>query len=314
MTKKTAFFSPRTDLAIDIHEILTEDSGSEPDGLESNFEKKDGVEVFTLKVLNESGVKKAGKPIGSYVTVSTGRIWTYDNDRFLKVCSVVSDEIKKFLPSGKTFLIAGLGNREIIADAIGAEVAAYTIVTRHIKQNSPSLFNSFDMCETAYITPGVLGNTGVEAAEIIKGVADDIHPDCIIAIDSLSSRRISRLATTVQICNTGIAPGSGVANSRHSINRESMGVPVIAIGIPTVVDAATLAVDILNEADKFGVFNGQIPESSAIHSILESSNLNFYVTPKESDIIIKNSAKLLGFALNRAIHKNLSFEDMADFL
>ena len=158
--------------------------------------------------------------------------------------------------------------------------------------------------------PNVFGNTGVEAAEIIKGVADDIKPSCIIAVDALSSRHLSRVATTIQICNTGICPGSGVGNTRKEISSDSMGVPVIAIGVPTVVNATTLLTDALSDC---GV-DPSLLSDEARNSLKTRVNTDCYICPKDCGQSIKSISKLIGYSLSFAIHKGISFSEIHDFL
>jgi len=310
--KNNANYSFRTDLANETHELLTKEIGHEPDGMLFESFEKNGVGIDTLTILNEEGEKRSGKPCGKYVTVNIGKIWLSDGETFQKVCAVVADEIRPFIPKEGSCLYAGLGNRGIIADAMGPETASNFIVTRHIKENKPELFNAFQLRETSCIIPGVLGNTGVEAAEIIQGVVENTKPSFIVVIDSLSSRRLSRLATTIQICDTGISPGSGIENSRRAINKETMGIPVIAIGVPTVVDAVTLALDLLEEAAKDNP--NTLPTTDILSTILHPQNASYFVAPKETDHIIKDTAKLLGYAINAALHENLGYDEMDDFL
>lgn len=314
MNLESKNYSFRTDLANETREIIQKNEGRDPDGIRCSSSKENGIETEYMEIINESGAKKTGKKIGKYATVNVGKVWLTDIESFNTTCDAVANVIKGFIPESGSILLAGLGNRRIIADAIGPQTSANFIVTRHIKEKSPAMFSSFGFRETSAITPGVLGNTGIEAAEIIKGAVSEISPSCLIVIDSLASRRLSRLATTVQICDTGISPGSGVENSRLEISSETMGIPVIAIGVPTVVDVITLSLDILEEALSKIDAENDFCACDILKQIIAPEESSYFVTPKETDVIIKDTARLLGYALNMAIHKNIAYEDMADFL
>ncbi len=304
------FFSLKTDLADEKDEIIR---SRNPDcsGIISRKYTDSGVDIFSIEIKNSDGEKATGKKRGKYVTVNVGRTELYDTRTFERVCTVFSNVVRSFTGTVRGgFLLAGLGNPQICADSVGTQTAASFIVTRHIKESSPSMFDRFGFSEASAITPNVFGNTGIEAAEIIKGVVDDIKPACVIAVDSLSSRRLSRLGTTVQICNTGICPGSGVGNLRAEISESTVGVPVIAIGVPTVVNASTLIGDILSEC---GIDAGKL-DDAAREKLLEQVDKDCYVSPKSCEKEIKSISRLIGYALNAAIHKGISFSEMRDFL
>ena len=304
---------PRTDLADEAAEAML--ASSQTDGIVSRYVTENGVDVHILDVKSEKGAERTGKPIGRYVTVNIGKIWTTDKEQFENTCRVTAKYIRDFLPDkGSACLLAALGNKDIIADAVGPCTADNFIVTRHIKDADPELFRSFSLRDTLCISPGVLGNTGIEAAEIIKGVADFGSPGFVIAVDSLASRRLSRLATTVQICDTGISPGSGINNARKELTEKTLGVPVIAIGVPTVVEASTLAQDIVMTAAEHSG-NSLVKENAKL--ILEKitpEGEGYFVTPKETDHIIKDVSKLIGYAINLALHDDLSFDEIDEFL
>jgi spore protease len=207
---------------------------------------------------------------------------------FERTATCLSELIRDLIPEGKgCVLVAGIGNEEITSDAMGPKTASGVIATRHIKKLKEELYHSLNLSETVVIQTGVMGTTGLESAEVVSSLVEKIKPKCVIAVDSLASRRLSRLATTVQISNAGISPGAGVANRRLELNSETIGVPVIAIGIPTVVDAFTLVWD-LTEGDE-------------CRSLCNDKD-NFYVAPKDSDRIIKDASRLLSSSINMAIH------------
>ena len=237
-------------------------------------------------------------------------MWQHEKTRFNDIARVISDEIREMLPIGEgETLVVGLGNEEITPDSIGPRAVKKLLVTRHIKGIDPVLYDDAGFGNVAAIVPGVLGQTGIESAEIIKSVCDSIKPKCVVVIDSLASRRLARLATTVQISNGGISPGSGVSNKRAELSDRTLGVPVISIGVPTVVDAATLAYDLLEE------HKGQPDEEFAeiIERVLAGDGKNMFVTPKDNDVIAIETAKLLSTAINLALH-NISVEEINDFI
>lgn len=307
------FFDLKTDLADESDELLRINKNV-PHGIKSYGRKENGIDIFTMEVKTPEGETASGKKIGKYVTVTTGSTGLYDTETFERICSVFSSVILEFISdikeNGGSFLLAGLGNPRITADSVGSETVSSFIVTRHIKESSPELFKKFNFSEASAIVPNVFGNTGVEAAEIIKGVVDDIQPSCVIAVDSLSSRRLSRLASTVQICDTGICPGSGVGNTRAEISKETVGVPVIAIGVPTVVNASTLISDILHDC---GLSDSDIDDSAKARIFSQIGN-DCYVSPKNCGADIKSISRLIGYSLNAAIHSGIAFSEMRDFL
>jgi spore protease len=228
---------------------------------------------------------------------------------------MLSHEMKRMLPAGNGCVLAvGLGNRHITADSIGPKVVERLLVTRHIKEEQQELFSHAGFGELAACAFGVLGQTGIESAELVIGAAERIRPRCIIAIDALASRRLERLASTIQLSDTGIRPGSGVANHRTALTKETLGVPVISVGIPTVVDAATLAYDLLEE---FALQEGLSSDNSLPQKISEGlhggAGKDFFVTPKDSDVLIATAAKLISTAINLAVHDGLTLQELAEY-
>ncbi|MEA4831194.1 MAG: GPR endopeptidase [Oscillospiraceae bacterium] len=305
--------SIRTDLALEAHELACAASGGKsPDGVEYREETDGCVKLMYVKVTNENGEKSTGKKIGEYVTADIGRLWKDETETFKQKVQYISKTISKMISGaggGKCVLVAGLGNRSITADAIGPRSIDSLLVTRHIKNTTPLIFEKLGLCDVAAITPGVLGQTGIESADILKSLSDKIKPDMLIAIDALASRRLSRLATTVQFGTDGISPGSGIGNNRQTISSETLGIPVISIGVPTVVDAATLAADAI---EAVAAKSGVAPEYDyeKIKEVLCEGDLNFFVTPKETDIVLKSVSELIGYSINLALNPNLNYEEM----
>ncbi|MBQ4317312.1 MAG: GPR endopeptidase [Clostridia bacterium] len=298
-------FQKRTDLALEVHELHGNESGITVHEFE-----KDGFNLTIAEVSSGKGEEISKKRAGKYITVEIGRIWQKDREVFERVAKLISEEIQSLLPENDgCVLVAGLGNEEITPDSLGPRVVKKLLVTRHIQAIDRELFVDAGFGCVAALSPGVLGQTGIESSEIIKSVCKSVKPKCVIVIDSLASRRLNRLASTVQISDGGISPGSGVSNRRPELNESTLGAPVISIGVPTVVDAATLAYDLLEE------HSGQENEGFAevIERVLVGSGKDMFVTPKENDVIARETAKLLACAINMAVHK-MGIKEIDEFI
>ncbi len=254
-----------------------------------------GFRTATLRVLNKTGEQTTGKKKGTYITVFTDLICDIGDESFAELSTLLAEEIGTLVKEvlGKTpacVLVAGLGNREITADNIGPKTVDRLTVTRHIEQHNKQLFDSFCRVPLCAVAPGVLGQTGIETAEMIRGVCDRAKPDLVIAIDALAARSTARLGATVQISDSGIFPGSGIGNRRNEISRDTLGIPVIAIGVPTVVNSATLVYDALQSA-------GYSEIDEQIEKVLRSGE-SFFVSPRQSDRISDSVSTLLSGALD----------------
>lgn len=265
-------------------------------------EKNEGdIKLCKLDISSPELSEKYGRGIGIYVTVFCEKIWLMTDKQTDDASKVISEELREMLKNSSkkdidkdfSVLVVGLGNSEITPDSIGPRTVSRLTVTRHIKDIAPELFNDIGQCSVSAIAPGVLGQTGIETLDLIKGTVRKIHPDAVIAIDALASRSCDRLATTVQISDNGINPGSGIGNLRDGINRESLGVPVIALGVPTVVDSSTLVYDALERAEIEDV-------SDKLRSVLDNGR-GFFVSPKESDLIAESVSLLLSESIDRAL-------------
>lgn len=318
-------YSVRTGLAVEAVKIASEKGAV--DGIVSTEEQKEGITISRVEVLNEQGEQACGKKKGHYITLDLENMSSGSGEEFLKKIDVVAEEIKSLakLAEGDNVLIAGLGNTKVTPDALGPKTVDNIMVTRHLKEHLPDFFNEAKLRDVAAIAPGVLGQTGVETAEIIKGVTAKINPKVVIVIDALASRRLKRLATTIQISDTGITPGGGVGNERAEISQNTLGVPVISIGVPTVVDAATLASDVIDETIKMAEQQNRsdlnMPpafkdenKSNIMRDALTPYDLNLVITPKDIDSIITAAAKTVGYSINRALQGNITVEDMTQFL
>lgn len=290
----------RTDLAVERHEIVGSD---EINGIEFNKYNDGGVTVTDIKVTNENGSRALGKPIGSYITVEVTP-FSKANDLFSHQLTVLSKRIKELLPNGNdTVLIAGLGNKTITPDALGPRAAELIFATRHIGSELKKSIGLESIRSAAVITPGVLGKTGIETGEIIESIVKKLKPCAVIVIDALASRRLERLGTTVQMATSGVVPGSGVGNARSRIDQQTLGVPVISIGVPTVVDAATLANDLFENA-------GYASKSAEIEKLLRPIGEQIMVTPKEIDLMIERASQLVAMSINCALQPSLDPKDI----
>lgn len=303
----------RTDLAREAWEIWNESTEKTTalKGIEAWDEEQDGFTVSTVKILDLDGEKALCKPAGTYITVELSALTRREENAFSRAAGLLSQKIRELLPlpSQVCVLVAGLGNRAITPDAVGPEAADTTMVTRHLKERMPKDFAPFrPVCA---LKPGVTGTTGVESAELIRSVCNRVRPGAVIAVDALASRKAERLCRTVQLANTGIVPGSGVGNHRTAINWETLNVPVIAIGVPTVVDAGTLAADIASSA---GLPDSEVDTILSEWSKSAEAEGEMIVTPRDIDRSVRDVGKLIGYAINLAMHDGLTIEDIDMFL
>lgn len=283
----------RTDLAVEAHELSKQqaENSSEIEGVISEVEEKDGISVTRVKITNENGSKALGKAIGNYVTIDAPEL-KYSLETYENVCKLIAGEIRKMaeINSNTLTLVVGLGNRDITPDALGTDVVSKLLVTNHIKQKMGDFFDE-NISGVCAIAPGVLGTTGIETADIIKSVADKVKPQLIIAVDALAAADIRRVSTTIQISDTGIQPGAGVGNNREGLNEKTTGVKVIAIGVPTVIDAATIS-------------KVEIPKEMA----------PLMVTTKDIDLVIERTSKTVANGINLALHRNMTLRDVESYV
>ena len=283
----------RTDLALEACEGIGNGSGVEIS------EKKNGrVTVTSISITSETGARAVGRPVGRYITVSFPPLT--DNAAGKNgACAEITGALAGMLPEEGTVLVAGLGSRAITPDALGPRTADRIPATRHIIGELRRSMGSGALRPTAVFSAGVLGQTGVESAELIRSLCRSVEPAAVICIDALASRSLSRLGRTVQLCDTGIAPGAGVGNDRPRIDAEWLGVPVIAVGVPTVVDADTLAREV--------VYGGEAGEGRD-----RGETGGMIVTPREIDLLIDRASRLLALAVNGALHPDIDPAELAD--
>ena len=320
-------FSVRTDLAIEARE-LAQQNAQEADRL-------DGVDVSTkedpdyflthVRIHSEEGSRLMGKPKGDYITLESEKLKENDAECHEKIIKILAENIRSLVKFGEDdcILVAGLGNWNITPDALGPKVVSKILVTRHLQGTLPEEIEE-TVRPVAAVSPGVMGITGIETGEILKGIVDKLHPSLLIAIDALAARRSNRINATIQMSDTGVAPGAGVGNQRMMLDKESLGIPVIAIGVPTVVDAATLVNDtmdrileeMMQQTEKGSEFYKtlqsleQEEKYQMIADILGPYTGNMFVTPKEVDAVVDRLANIIANAVNIAIHPGVTMEDI----
>ena len=292
-------FAKRTDLALEARELWQEsaEKATRLNGVKATKQRAEGYPVTRVDILDERGEQALGKPRGTYRTVDLTTFWQRRSDFFERAVRAVGGQLKDLLPGNGPVLVVGLGNGAMTPDAIGPLAADSVLVTRHLIAAMPKHFSGFR--PVAVFRTGVLGTTGVESAEAVRGLVEQVQPALVIAIDALASRRVGRVCTTVQLSDTGIIPGSGVGNHRAALNQETLGVPVFSIGIPTVVDAATLAADLLEESGIMDIDGDK----------LRRSQQNLMVTPRDIDQQVRDLGKVVGYGINWAL-QDLEIEEI----
>lgn len=306
----------RTDLALERRDIYKKiNKLQEIDGVESVEENIDSnIKVSRVKIINENGEKALGKPKGNYITIDINKLKLAGEEEIQKTSQTLSNELMKLIDlhtdKQGEILIVGLGNIYVTPDALGPKVINEIDVTRHIIKYLPQYVEEGTRPVSA-ISPGVLGTTGIETVEILKGIVDNTKPKLLIVIDALASRSIDRISSTIQISDTGIVPGAGVGNTRQEISEASLGIPVLALGIPTVVELATLVsdgIDIfinrLQERAESNEYLNKLQQNDKYEEVKEALNVgeyNMIVTPKEIDDLIENMKDIVARGINFAL-------------
>lgn len=308
----------RTDLALERRELYRKANKieNEIDGVETEDENiGENIKVSRVKVINKNGEEALAKPIGDYITIDIKKLKIATDEDIGSAAEVLTKELKslleKHVASKDDVLVVGLGNIYVTPDSLGPKVINEIDVTRHILTYMPNVLSE-DTRPVSAVSPGVLGTTGIETLEIIKGIVENIKPKLLIVIDALASRSIERISSTIQLADTGITPGAGVGNTRKDLSMETLGIPVIALGIPTVVEAATIA------ADSLDLFINKLQENAAsneflnkfqeedkyemIKEVLAPEDFNFIVTPKEIDDLIENMKDVVARGINFAVN------------
>lgn len=288
----------RTDLAVEAREI----AGENVSGVEFKSYKENNLSISKLKVKNQKAKLSLGKEIGTYITIELSSL-TDNFSETDKRLITIGEEIRRLLPVNGLVLVVGLGNTEITPDSLGPKASSRILATRHISGEIARATGLDRLRPVAVIQSGVTGQTGIETGEYIMSIVKRIKPTAVVAIDALASRRLERLGCTLQISDTGISPGAGVGNHRTKINQETIGVPVIAIGVPTVVDIQTLASDLLdNEYTK------------QTQKLIRPNNREMIVIPREIDLLTERASRLIGFALNGALQNEFDLADLVSLM
>lgn len=285
----------RTDLALERREMINEDI----DGVEVSKTENDECKTTIIEIKTAEAAKRLGKGVGKYITLEVN---PFSNEAAVSDgrLEALTESIKQLLPKGNgTVLVAGVGNEDITSDALGPKTASLIFATRHIgREVQKAAGFSESLRPVAVVSAGVLGKTGIESGEYIKSICEAVKPECVITVDALAAGSVERLGTTIQMSDTGIAPGSGIGNTRARIDEDFLGVPVIAIGIPTVVDAISLSSELSGiqpqKLDKSKLINGE----------------RMIVAPKDIDLLVKNASYLLALSINCALQPTLSAKEL----
>ncbi|WP_027625028.1 GPR endopeptidase [Clostridium lundense] len=321
--------SVRTDLAVEAKELYEEKNSGKIPGVEVKEYREGLIKISNVKVVDDEGEKALNKPKGSYITIDIPEVSGYDKDTMEEISEVLAKVLSPLikLDNSMTALVVGLGNWNVTPDALGPKVVEGLMITRHLKELIPDQIDE-GIRPVCAIAPGVLGLTGIETGEIIKAVANKIKPNLIICIDALASRKLDRINRTIQIGDTGISPGSGVGNKRMEISERTLGIPVIAIGVPTVVDAATIANDtidmvldaMINQATKGGEFYNMLKSlernerQSMIEEVLNPYVGSLMVTPKEVDSVIDSVSRIISTGINIALQPALNLDEISNYI
>lgn len=303
----------RTDMAVERNDMYKKQNG-QIDGVEVQNEEKENIKITRVKITNEEGEKALNKPKGNYITLDIKNIKTIDNEQIEKISDNLAEElrniIKEHISDTEDILIVGLGNLYVTPDALGPKVVPEIEITRHMLEYMPKAMPE-DTRPVSAISPGVLGTTGIETMEILKGIVENVKPKMLIVIDALATRSIERISSSIQIADTGIVPGAGVNNTRKEISQKTLGIPVIALGIPTVVDLASITNDCidlfienLQQKAMSNDYLNKLREQDNYEEIKEAlvpKDYNMIVTPKEIDKLIENMSKIVATGINMAM-------------
>ncbi|MBQ8540836.1 MAG: GPR endopeptidase [Clostridia bacterium] len=294
----------RTDLAVEAASMKGEKVG----GIESFSEEDNGIKIERIRITDDSAARAVGKPMGNYITITAKDLSENSREEYEKACLCVAKELKSILniEESASVLVIGLGNEQITADSIGPESVKRLLVTRHIKELMPDEIDE-SVRSVSALAPSVMAFTGIETSCIVKGVIEKTKPDLVIAIDALASRSMSRLGKTIQIADTGINPGSGVGNNRKELSEKTLGVRVIALGVPMVVDAVTVALDAL---DATGSSEDEKRVFFEAYRRMEPLGADMVVTPKDVDSLAKRSSMIIANGINLALQSALGEEDI----
>lgn len=313
------------DLAVEAHDLLRSETGSEVSGVIMNKEELEEATVTKITITNQKGEKELGRPKGNYITIDAPAIKDNNYQEHKELAKILSRHLTELFnfTEDSSILIVGLGNWQATPDALGPKVVEKIMVTRHLFYYTPEEMRG-KMRKVSAISPGVLGLTGIETAEVIRGLVEHVKPDYVIAIDALAAGALERIGTTIQLADTGINPGSGIGNHRKGLNQDTLGCKVIAIGVPTVVNAAVIAHKTIEELFSLmeaepslaKLYNEKNEEvlMSVMEKVLSPFKESLMVTPKEVDELIECCSRIIASALNLSIHPGISVENFETYL
>lgn len=307
-------FNLNLDLAVEAHDLLRGATREEVAGVKEEITEGENIKITTITILNQEGAKSLGRPPGSYITITSPPLKI--NDPYVKAEIVAAmEKAMQVLTAGilnpqDSVLLVGLGNWRATADSLGPKFIEYSPITRHYYQHAPDALVE-GMRPTSGIAPGVLGITGLETFEVIKGVVEKVKPALLVVVDALAAANVERIGTTIQMSNTGIQPGAGVGNQRQALTIEGLGVPVIAIGCPTIVSATIIADQAIRSyCLQSGVFYNDSKSVESIKEILSFFSGNLAVTPKEIDDIIENTSRIISLGVGKSLFPGISEEQL----
>lgn len=286
----------RTDLAEELRTHAMGGRDRELSGIRYLERIEDDIRISTVDITHEAGEKMLEKPKGRYVTLTFGGEETLFGSGFFTLCDKLAREIRALLKDAESILVVGLGNGDLSADAVGVIAASFVPATRHLKKEDAVWFQKSGLFDLSVLFPYDAAKMGIDTLSLVKFAVKDLRPDAVIAVDALAARDSARLLRTIQLANTGVIPGSGLGRGQAALNEKTLGVPTLAIGVPTVVDTETLLRDALQQA--------------GLSSDLAESPLRGFVSPKDIDVTVRSVGKLIGFSIGRAFHKALSYEEL----
>ena len=281
----------RTDLALEAAESLTDPAKLTASDVEKSMVSEGAATITRIRILSQRGAEVMGKPAGQYITVEIPPL-SDSGSELEETALLIGRELRYLLPENGAVMVVGLGNKSITPDALGPQMADMTLATRHIQGEFCRAYGLDGLRPAMVMAPGVMGQTGMESSEVIRGLCREMQPAAVIAVDALAARSTARLGCTVQLCDTGISPGSGVGNNRQALNMDTLGIPVIGFGIPTVVDARTLAME--------------ITQGKADEETVAPRGAQMMVTPREIDLIISRASRLAAMSIHAALHPDFS--------
>lgn len=315
--------SPYTDLALEASAALRGDAHTEIPGVAMTEQRHEAATVSWVAVLNPQGEQAIGKPVGNYITIDAPGLRKRNRDLQEQVGKILVEQLARLLnlSDDDSALVVGLGNWNATPDALGPRVTERLLVTRHLREFVPTDVAG-GLRSVAAISPGVLGLTGIETAEVIQGIVERIKPSVVICIDALAARSVERIGTTIQLADTGIHPGSGIGNTRRALNRETLGVPVIALGVPTVVHAASIVHDAFaamagrfgNTRPFFQLFATDEERRQMVGQVISPTVGELVVTPKEIDELIADMSQVIAGALNAVLHTSITAQDLLRYI